>query len=327
MKPAQKGHFPRVIDSTIRADFVSCSTKGYWSFIRQLGPPFPSVDLVAGGAFARGLEVTRLLFFGEKQELPDALHAGMLAAVEAYGDIEVPERKEKKGVDRVIHALGAYFEKYPPATDYIQPMYTADGKPMVEFTFSIPLPINHPETEEPLLYAGRFDLVGLYHDQIFGVDEKTTSQLGPSWAAKWNLRGQFTGYTWAMQQYGKPAVGVIVRGVSFLKDRFGFEESIQPRPQWMIDQWYEQLLYDVRRMIESWETSWYDQDFNDSCADYGGCPFMRLCSSADPENWIAGHYAPREWDPLRKVPYVQPKPQVESIALPEGLKELIGARP
>ena len=58
MIPVIRGSLPQVIDSTIRADFVACATKGYYSFVRQLGSPAPSIDLIAGGAFARGIEVT-----------------------------------------------------------------------------------------------------------------------------------------------------------------------------------------------------------------------------------------------------------------------------
>lgn len=307
MEPKIRGEFPKVIDSTIRASFVSCPTKFYWSFVRKLGSPYPSIDLIAGGAFARGLEVVRKDFYGLKLPLPQALEHGMLEAITAFGDVAVPENKEKKGVDRVVSALAAYFEQYPPDLDVIQPRYDADGMPMVEFNFGIPLPILHPESREPLIYAGRFDLVGLYNGQCFGVDEKTTSMLGATWSNQWNLRGQFTGYCWAMRELGLPVAGMIARGVSFLKNGFGFAESIQLRSQWQIDTWYAQLLADIRRAVAAWESGWYDQDFNETCASYGGCSFQRLCTTQDPDSWIEGYYAPREWNPLSKVPEAQPE--------------------
>lgn len=324
MIPVIKGTFPEVIDSTMRGDLASCETKAYYGFNRKLGGKTGSVHLVAGGAYARGLEVTRLLYYRDKMPLDEALSKGMLAAIEAYGSFETPEGHEKKGVDRVVQAMEYYFkEAFPPEKDHIQPMYAADGKPMVEFTFAIPLPILHPDTDQPLIYAGRFDMVGLYNDQIFCVDDKTTSQLGPTWSNQWNLRGQFTGYTWACQQYGKPAVGAIVRGISFLKNSFGHAEALQQRPQWMIDQWYEQLIHDLTRWKNAYVTGWYDQNFSDACGAFGGCPFQRLCTSSDPETWV-DHYGTRDWDPLNKVPYVQTSKPSEIIAAPEGLKELMG---
>lgn len=322
MHPTVRGTFPRVIDSTMRADFVSCETKGYYSFNRKLGPPGGSVHLVAGGAYAKGLEVTRKLFYGpQKMPMIEAAEQGMLASMEAYGAFEVPEGKEQKGPDRVMGAIGSYLEKWPLATDHIQPLML-NGEPSVEFTFAIPIEVKHPETGEPLLYGGRCDMVGVYNDQIFPVDDKTTTQLGPTWPQQWNLRGQLTGYVWACQRFGRPAVGSIIRGTSFLKNSFGHSEAIQMRPQWMVDQWYEQLIHDTVRWVRAWEDGWFDQDFNETCSAYGGCPFQRLCTSAEPENWIEGYYEPRDWDPLAKVPYEQ-KQEVEVIEAPEALKALV----
>ena len=324
MHPTVKASLPEVIDSTIVGEFVACPTKFYWSFCRKLGSLGGSVDLIAGGAFARGLEVLRKSFYGEKKPLPEALEQGMLAAIAAYGDVAVPTYKETKGVDRVVSALAAYVEKWNPATDHIQPVFNADGQPLVEFTFSIPIPVKHPETGNPFLYAGRFDLVGLYNGQLIGVDEKTTSQLGPTWTNKWNLRGQFTGYCWALKTYGHPVVGMVARGVSFLKNSHGFEESLQMRPQWMLDQWYEQLIHNVERMVKAYNDGWFDQDFGETCAAYSGCPFQVLCTSFTPEDWIEGRFGHRDWNPLAKVPEGKSEaPKVEVVNVLSDLGHLL----
>jgi hypothetical protein len=325
--PKIKGEFPRVIDSTIRADAVSCPTKFYYSFIRKLGSPFPSVDLIAGGAFAKGIESLRLAYYWEKKSLEDSLNTAMSEALAYYmeelGENGIPENKEQKGPDRVCTALAAYVDKYHPDTDHLQPHFAPNGKPMVEFTFSVPLPILHPDTAEPIIYAGRFDMVGVYNKgMLLGVDEKTTSQLGPTWKNQWNLRGQFTGYTWALRQYHFNVGGCIARGVSFLKNSHGFEESLQLRPDYMIDQWYEQLLHDVERMKQAWVDGWFDQNFSDACTGFSGCPFQKLCTSADPEIFT-GQYGIRDWDPLKKVPFKQPNVPVEQIEVPDELRALM----
>ena len=310
LRPKTRPPFPTVWDNTMRSDIVSCPTRAYWAWLRKLTSQEPSIDLIAGGAFARGLEVFRLDYYGEKKSKEEALQHAMVEAIAAYGEVEVPSKKEHKGPDRVITALAAYFERFDPATDYIQPHFAPSGKPMVEFTFSIPLPITHPETGEPLIYAGRFDMVGMYRGQMIGVDEKTATQLGSSWQKQWNLRAQFTGYTWAMREYGFPVIGIMVRGVSFLSPNskvawngtgHGFEESLQLRPDYMIDAWYEQLLRDLTNFKQAWLDGVYDQNFSESCASYAGCPFQTLCQSPDPEPFTS-NYATRDWDPLAKVP-------------------------
>lgn len=314
-----RGEFPHVLDSTIVAESKGCEAKGYYSFVRQLGSLYPSIDLIAGGAFAKGLEVFRKHFYGlEAHSFEHSLREAFTAAILEYGDVEVPEHKVNKSPERVLEALVAYFERWPPASDHLKP-HMVNGVPQVEFTFSIPLPITHPDTGHPLIYAGRFDMLALYNGQLVVDDEKTTSQLGPSWKAKWNLRAQFTGYCWAAREYGLPVIGAVVRGISFLKNSFGTEEVLQLRPDWMINQWYAQLLVDVERMKKSYVSGWYSQDFGDACADYSGCPFQKLCTSHDPDNWVEGNYAKRMWNPLSKVPEAQPEQKIESVALPEGI--------
>ncbi len=320
MIPKVRGKFPQVIDSTILMEFVDCPTKGFYSFFRQLGSTEPAYDLICGGAFAKGLEVLRRAFYGEKIGLEKALEKGMLAGLEAYPLIDIPEHKQQKGPDRVATALAHYVQHWNPIIDHIQPSYDADGMPRVEYTFSIPLPIPHPETGQPIIYAGRFDMLGVYNGQLIVVDEKTTGQLGPTWSNKWNLRRQFTGYVWACQQYGLPVVGAIARGVAFYKETkanpsgHGFSESLQMRPQYMVDQWYEQTLRDIKRMIRAWEENWYDQDFGETCAAYSGCPFQTLCTSPEPEAWIPGRYGHRDWDPLAKNPEGVKEQKSETIS-------------
>lgn len=321
LRPSIRPPFPKVWDSTMRADVVACQTRAYWAWIRKLGSPHPSTDLIAGGAFARGLEVFRLEYFGNKKSYDEAMQRAMVEAITAYGDHIPDDRKANKGPDRVVTALAAYFRKYPPDDDYIQPYFAPNGKPMVEFTFSLPLPIMHPVDGEPLIYAGRFDMVGKFNGQLIGVDEKTTGQLGDSWKNSWDLRGQFTGYTWAMREYGFPVIGMMVRGVSFLSENskvawentgHGFAESFQMRPDYMIEAWYEQLLRDLERFKAAWLAGEYDMNLSDSCAGYSGCVFKQLCTASDPEPFT-GSYGIREWDPLAKVPEKQPDQKVEVV--------------
>lgn len=308
----------------MRADLVACHAKGYFGWLRKLGGATQSTDLIAGGAFARGLEVFRLNYYGEKLPYEESMQLAMAEALAAYGAHQPDDKKKNKAPERVITALASYFERYPPDSDYIQPNYAPNGKPMVEFTFSVPLPITHPVTNEPLIYAGRFDMVGVFNGQLIGVDEKTTSQLGDLWMNAWDLRAQFTGYVWAMQQYGIPVVGMMARGVSFLSENskvawngtgHGFAESFQMRPPYMVENWYQQLLRDLTRFKQAWIEGVYDQNFSDSCTGFNGCPFKILCQAEDYEPFTS-KYGRREWDPLAKVPEKQPEQVVEVIQDP-----------
>jgi len=292
--------FPSVIDSSMRGAFSACPQKFYYNYLLHLHPSAESPDLKAGGAFARGLEVARKSFWGQGLDDKAALGEGIKAFLKEWGDYEPPEYHVKQQ-DRMAEALVEYFSHYGWTTDHVQPL-VQHGEPAVEFSFALPIPeTHHPVTGEPILYAGRFDMLGIKDDVLFVVDEKTTKQLGQSWMANWKLRSQLTGYCWAAQEFGYPVAGAIIRGISILKTKYGHAEVIEPRAKWEIERWLHQLSRDVSRMIQCWKDGYWDFDLDSACSSYGGCAYMDLCTSPHPERWIETSYVKRVWNPLEVV--------------------------
>ena len=289
--------FPRLIDSTLRSTFVSCPRKFELEYLHHWKPQRESVHLVAGGAFAKGIETVRLSYFLHKMSEEKALGEGIRALIQEYGTFEPDDTTSAKTIDNMCGALVEYFTVFGLATDPIQPHFS-NGSPCVEFSFALPIGIAHPETGDPILYGGRFDMVGEYNGAIFAVDEKTASQLGNSWQKNWTLRSQLTGYCWGAREFGYPVAGAIIRGISILKSGYGHAESIQYRPDWQIARWYEQLHRDVDRMIQCWQEGYFDYSLDGSCANYGGCPFLDVCNSHDPERWLESDFVQREWHPV-----------------------------
>jgi hypothetical protein len=290
--------FPIAIDSTMRSAFVSCPHKFYQEFIMGRALEGGSVHLIFGAAYARGLEVARQKIFGEREDVDLAIGLGIVAALVEYGEFEPPPESPKTAL-RCALAIIEYFHEWDPLTDHIQPLPSSDGKVAVEFKFAIPIPgVNHPETGEPLLYAGRFDMFGKFQDMTLIVDDKTTSSLGASFMNKWKLRGQLTGYVWGAREYGYPVAGAAIRGISILKNSFGTAEVLEMRPDWQVETYLSQLQRDARRMIAHWKEGRWDQVFADACESYGGCMFQRLCTVHNPDEWAEMYYVERRWDPL-----------------------------
>ena len=233
------------------------------------------------------------------------------------GDYEtphVPPPASNKSLSGLLDALFSYFVEYPLATDRIRPLDIGHG-PMAETSFAVPIPgCFHPISGQPLIYAGRFDMVGTIGSAVWVIDEKTSSQLGDRWRDKWALDAQPTSYCWGLRQYGLSPVGAIIRGVGILSRDITFAESIQPRSPWQIDQWLTQLVADVERMIECWDVYNYLQGKRegndregrafaraldkDICHAYGHpCAFVSLCTSSTPDAWL-DDYNVEFWDPL-----------------------------
>lgn len=290
--------FPYFIDNTQRDAFIACPLKWKRSFVDNLAQITPSIHLHAGGCLASALETTRRAFY--EQHLPEwqALALGLEKLIVSWGDPEFGSDLDKS-LPRMIWAFDDYFREYRLGSDSIQPLIH-HGRAAVEFSFAIPLPINNPDSGDPLVFTGRFDMIGLFQDTLFVVDEKTTAMLGQSWAQQWDLKSQFTGYCAAAREYGHPVAGAIVRGIGLLKNSTTFTQVIQYRPDWQIDRWYTQLLRDVQRMVAAYTSNTYDAALSEPCAAYGGCAFRRLCLSQHSEQWIEGYFTERNWDPLAK---------------------------
>lgn len=291
--------FPLAIDSTMLSTFRSCPQKMFRTYMQHWKPRGESVHLVAGKAFAAGIETARRAFYEQGLSADDACGAGIQALVEEYGDFECPP-ESSKSLDRVAGALAFYFDNYPLTNEgnAAIPLHFPGGKRGIEFSFAEPLPVNHPTLNQPLLYSGRADMTATFAGGTYVFDEKTTASLGSSWGRQWEMRSQFTGYCWASRAVGIPVAGVVVRGVSILKTKFDTMEVITYRTEHEVERWLHQTTRDIRRMIALWEEGYWDFSLDHACTEYSGCALVNVCKSKDPDAWLDLYFERKVWDPL-----------------------------
>lgn len=333
--------FPSKIDSSILSAFASCYQKGFRQYILGLAPQAISPDLIAGGALAHGLEVTRRRLYGTlksgniltQKGVEDAILEGGWAISDYWGKNDIaPDKYGKphiKNLINTVEALYSYFEEYPPYEDKIRPYYFAPDKPAIEFTFAIEMDVLHPTTGDPIIFCGRCDMLGYYQDFFCIIDEKTTTSLGDSWAKKWVMRGQFLGYCFAAQYHGLDISSALIRGIAFQVKEIKHMEVLVQFGQWQIDRWWKEANIKVQNMVDTWEScvafdayspkgdkleplmlplplmgeKWL-HSYGDACESYGGCPYREnLCVSRRPEDWLSEFDIIR-WDPLAKNPSV-----------------------
>lgn len=294
-------HLPTVLDSSIIATYKSCPHKFFLEYSMDWKPKVPSVHLHAGASFAKGLEVSRNAFYGEGKSTDEAESLGIGAMLAHYGDFECPP-DSAKSAERTAGALEFYFDHYPLGADGAEPITLPGGKRGIEISFAEPLPIKHPITEEPFIYAGRLDMAATFAQGLFVEDDKTTSQLGATWSRQWDLRSQFTGYCWGLwKAAGIKPNGVLVRGISILKTKYDTQQAITYRPDFMIDEWYQVLLDTVEDMVHQWKREWFRKDLDHACTEYGGCAFKQPCMSPEPQSWLETHFERRRWDPITRI--------------------------
>jgi hypothetical protein len=282
------------------AAFKSCPQKAKLEFIDHWKLRDQSVHLHAGAAYATGIEKARVAYYIDGKSPDESLQIGLHALLTAYGNFECPP-ESPKSAERTAGALEYYFSQYRLGEDRAIPMTLPGGKRGIEFSFLEPLDIAHPETGEPILYSGRMDMMVEYEGMHLGEDDKTTSQLGASWPRQWDLRSQFTGYVWGAARAGIKLDGFLVRGVSILKTKYDTLQAITYRPQWLIDRWYEQLIRDINKMIQAWESGYWDWNLDHACAEYGGCPFKSVCQMREPMQLLTQQFQRRRWDPVQRT--------------------------
>lgn len=295
--------FPEVFDSSIVNDLKECEAKFNYSDVMDYKGRGRNVHLHAGGSFAVGCEATRRAFYIDGLDRETSIQKGVEALMISYGDYEAPDRGSgsAKTIDRMAGALIFYWDNYPLNHDSAFPITLPGNKRGIEFNFTEALPIDHPDTGNPLLYTGRLDAVLNFAGGHWGFDEKTTTSLGATWGGKWGLRGQFLGYTWGCRQAGLPIKGIVVRGVSILKNKYECAESINEFGDWMLDQWYTELLSWIEDAKRAYVTKRWKHNYGEACSNFGGCQFKHVCTSKDPGPWLETQFERRHWDPITRT--------------------------
>ncbi len=311
--------FPRVLDATMLSDWKKCPHAFFRRHVQGLVKPRVNIHLHFGGVVAKGLETARRGFLrhGDARDaVTDACEAVIQEWGTAFDDFVPTTRTERnKTLANALLALQEYFREWPLDDDELT-IHVHDGQPCVEFSAASVIPgSRHPETGEPLLYAGRFDFIGDYNRTTYGNDDKTASvdPRNDSWRNQWRLRGQFSGYCWLAREYGVNIDGFFVRGMGILTDSVRCGQAIIARPPWMVDAWLRQMQDDVAQMVTQYQILTtnissltrprlghaFPQSFADACADFGGCSFLDLCTAERPDTWLS-EYIERRWNPLTR---------------------------
>jgi hypothetical protein len=293
--------FPEVVDATFMNEWRACRHKAFRGHMQHYKPEGESVHLHFGACFAAGLEAARRQFYIEGKGQDESLGMGMRAFLESWGDY-IPPDYVAKTLERGLGALEFYFAEWPLGDkNQAVPRVMPSGTPAIEFSFAQPLPFLHPVTREPVLYVGRSDMIADFAEGVYIEDDKTASQLGDSWAKQWELRGQFTGYCWAARESGIDTNGVLVRGVSILKTKYGAAQALTNRSATEIDEWLATTLDDLADLRTAWEKREYKKNFGDTCSSYGGCQFVPVCKSPDPDTWLKVYFVRSRWDPIERT--------------------------
>lgn len=302
-----EGSFQTHWDSVSISAFKTCPRYYNWSI--RLGyqlDPQPST-LAFGIYFHKSVEVWhKLLALGMEKETA-ILRVTRLAGL--LGELLIPDRTERTK-ETLIRCVVWYLIQF--WDDHAETMKRPDGTPAVEYSFTIPLKLDHPERigNKQTYLCGHLDRVVIFMGQLYLCDYKTTKgQLNEKFFDSFKPNTQVEGYLAAAHVISaepnhpvlpKAPKGLIIDGAQLgvNYNRF-FRQPVQ----------YSKLeINSFLADLEHWLAFAYQCAENEhwpanetACDRYGGCVFRSICSEtpAKHERMLNANFKQRVWDPRK----------------------------
>jgi hypothetical protein len=294
-------NFQLAWDSTSSGAFLECPRKYYYSLIIGKEPRGASTHLVFGQHYHKAHE----LFHHARAagaDFDEALATAVRYCLEATWDADLQRGwlsdLPQKNRLTLVRSIIWYYEHF--RDDPIETIVLANGKPAVELSFRVE--IGEAPTGESLYMCGHIDRLGLFQEQPYVCDYKTTtSALSADYFTRYSPDHQFSLYDFASDiVYKIPTKGVIVDaaqiGVTFSRFQRGFvHRTPEHREEWFRD--FTLLISEAYNYAE--ENYWPMN--RKSCGLYNGCPFRSVCAKSPTvrESWLESGFSNRQWDPLK----------------------------
>lgn len=294
-------------DSTSLGWFKECPRKYYYHMICGYVPRAEAIHLEFGILYHGALErYDRLRFTGYSHDQAlIAVVEGVLRATwrdgkpwRASADLPAEDRASLKCREFLVRSVIWYLDKFE--NDSAQTRIMADGSgPMVEMHFQFEIDMDW--RGHPFALCGYLDRIVMFNELPFVMDRKTTTTtVNSRYFDKYDPDNQMSMYTLASQvAFKNPVKGVIVDAAQIMVGGTQFQRGVVQKSQEQIDEW----LADTKRWIGSAinmaiQGQWPMND--KSCHNYGGCPFIKICSSSPNvrQSYLDSNFEKRPWNPL-----------------------------
>jgi hypothetical protein len=297
--------FPIILSNTDMSLWSQCQLRWFRERCQNLRRSSArNINLEAGGAFAKGMEVTRKAFYEKKLPSSEAVQLGYDEILKVMYERQATD-DTLKSPERMALALLEYFKEFPLVNEEVVPSQMEDGSHGIEHKMTAELPILHPELNVPLIFKGKLDMLATSMGRTYIVDEKTTKAISYNQGDLLQTQGQFIGYAWLARQLGITVVGVKVRKVAIQIKEIKVKEFEVPITDFMINAWEQAMFQKVSEMVKFYGdvikgTDFriaFTPDYSNGCTAYHSvCPFTAGCTSKYGENFLATEFEQLVWD-------------------------------
>jgi hypothetical protein len=304
-------------DSVSLSAMLSCPRQYKYRMIDGLVSKSPSyaIALVFGILFHRGLEYYHkaaaagndheaATFAAVKALLADPATATlpvdddideMAAAHDPDEDDGITFRNSKiRTRYHLFRALVWYLEHY--AEDPVHTILLPSGKPAVELSFRVPLPLEVAGT--PMLLCGHIDRGVDFQGSLWSADYKTTKSLTRQFFGMFDLSHQMSGYTVAGNVlFEQPVKGCIIDGVALQVGQVKLARSFTRRTGGQVKEYFNTLSFVAEQAQRHADSGEYPM--NTSACYF--CDFKEICKQPPEyrEKFIDQYFLRKPgWNPL-----------------------------
>lgn len=304
-------------DSVSLTNILSCPRRYQYSIIEGLHSKSPSyaIALVFGILFHKGVEfyhkaraegqdhdaavltaVRGLLSLPATATLPVDDHiAEMADAHDPDEDDGITLRNSKiRTRYYLFRAVVWYLDHY--AEDPVHTIILPTGRPAVELSFRVPLPIEVAGT--PLLLCGHIDRGAEFQGGLWSVDYKTTKSLTQQFFLMFDLSHQMSGYTVAGGViFDQPVKGALIDGVALQVGQVKLGRAFTRRTSGQVGEYFDLLRYVTQKAVYHYEAKFYPMN---TAACYF-CDYKDICRQPPEyrEKYIQQMYFRKPgWNPL-----------------------------
>lgn len=289
-------------DSTTIRAFKKCPRYYQLTMLEGWRPKHTSAALHFGTFMHRGMEVfDKAIVAGKTKDeaLRDALR-NVLILSEGL----LPNTDDKRSREALARAIVWYPEAYDTAQIKTLTVLNSAGeaKAAVELSFRIVLPFK-TDSGHSLFLCGHIDRLGEFVGTEFVLDRKSTaSGIGPDYFTKFQNDAQMIGYYIAAKLiFSKKIQGVIIDAAYLLADGVEFSRGTCI----FSDDVAKEYLDDLQTFLvfaEACHKMKYYPMNRSSCALYGGCEFLPICTKPPSSRnlFLDANYSKNEpWDPTK----------------------------
>ncbi len=287
-------------DSTSLGLLKECPRKYQYTIIEGWSPRQFSIHLRFGQIYHGALE-RYAQGRAKGQEHPDAVLFALKYALVQSWDGDKPWITDDQYKNRLTLVRSVLWYLFQHENDSIETLQLANGRAAVELSFRVPIGHHAPNGTEYLL-CGHLDRIGLFQDQIYICDHKTTkSMLSPDFFSKYSPDNQMQIYDLGGNlAYKVEPKGIIIDGAQIAVTFTRFQRGLVTYSHFQREEFHLELGHWFATAANYAQRQFWPKN-EKSCSNYGGCAFRPICSKSPGirDEWLNSAFFHRIWNPLQ----------------------------